>query len=301
MPLTLQIVSDQAEDLGSRARMVFGESGGTIGRTRMNDWVLPDTDRVVSAHHATISCVDGKYCLTDTSTNGVFVNDGVEPVGQGNRVSLTTGDQLTIGPYRITVDAGPTPEHAVGPARVVPEDATVVSTAAERGEVDPVAAFWQGVGVAARELSPDENAALMHQVGLVVRHAAGALMELLRGRAEFKSELRAPITVMRATGNNPLKFSATVDEALRWLLVERGAGYLPPVDSFLEGFDDIRAHESAAVAAMRSTLETATRRLEVAQAAGQGADSLYAALMEEFASAYQAEVDRLSTVGKDAS
>lgn len=299
MPLTLQVVSDHAEELGERARMVFGEAGGTIGRARGNDWVLGDPDRTISARHAAISFDGGQYYLTDTSTNGVFVNDGDAPVGQGNRLGLQTGDRLAIGPYEISVDTGLASTDAVSPERTGPEDRTIFSIAGGPGAVDPTAAFWQGVGVAPSEAPPEATAALMHQVGLAVRYAVAAMMELLRGRTEFKSELRAPVTVMRASGNNPLKFSATAEEALRWLLVEREAGYLALRESFREALEDIREHELAVTAAMHSAVEAISLRFDSAQASGQDADGLQAAFREEFARAYEGEVQHLATARKD--
>ena len=56
--------------------------GGTIGRSADNDWVLPDPQRYVSAHHARVHFRDGHFYLQDVSTNGVFVNDDTEPLAK---------------------------------------------------------------------------------------------------------------------------------------------------------------------------------------------------------------------------
>ena len=42
MALRLTVVSEQREALGSRASIVLGIAGGSIGRAHDNDWVLPD-------------------------------------------------------------------------------------------------------------------------------------------------------------------------------------------------------------------------------------------------------------------
>ena len=67
--------------------IVLGVGGGGIGRAHDNDWVLPDPLRYLSAHHARVQFRDGSYFLVDTSTNGVFVNDGTVPIGRRNHLS----------------------------------------------------------------------------------------------------------------------------------------------------------------------------------------------------------------------
>ena len=62
-------------------------------------------------------------------------------------------------------------------------------------------------------------------------------------------------TIVRPADNNPLKFSANVDDALHNLLVKRIAGYLGPVEAFADAFDDLRNHQLAMLAGMRVAFE----------------------------------------------
>ena len=103
MPLTLKIVSKQKHILGADSVRVFSVRGGSIGRAADNDWVLPDPDRFISGHHASIDYRDGTYYLRDTSTNGVFVNRADEPVGRGTPLRLYDGDELRMGDYLFRV------------------------------------------------------------------------------------------------------------------------------------------------------------------------------------------------------
>jgi type VI secretion system protein len=103
MPLRLTILSSQRTPLGSRGSVVFGVAGGTIGRGPDNDWVLPDPLRYLSAHHARVQFRHGAYYLFDTSTNGVFVNEGTVPLGRRNDYPLRSGDRLRLGDYDIGV------------------------------------------------------------------------------------------------------------------------------------------------------------------------------------------------------
>jgi len=63
------------------------------------------------------------------------------------------------------------------------------------------------------------------------------------------------VTTFKAAQNNPLKFSANVDDALHNLLVKRNAAYLGPVDSFEDAFDDVRNHQMAMLAGVRVAFE----------------------------------------------
>ena len=77
MALKLTIIERTARAARTRASIVFGVAGGSIGRAHDNDWVLPDPQRYLSAHHARVQFRRRQLIyLLDTSTNGVFVNGG---------------------------------------------------------------------------------------------------------------------------------------------------------------------------------------------------------------------------------
>jgi type VI secretion system protein len=101
--LRLRIVSDQRRTLAENSSAVFSVEGGTIGRSADNDWVLPDPSRYVSAHHARVQFREGHFYLQDVSTNGVYVNDDMEPLAKrgSSGYRLTNGDLLRMGEYRI--------------------------------------------------------------------------------------------------------------------------------------------------------------------------------------------------------
>jgi len=103
MTLRLRVVSDQRRSLADRSSAVFSVEGGTIGRSADNDWVLPDPLRYVSAHHARVQFREGHFYLQDVSTNGVYVNDDMEPLSKrgSSGYRLVNGDVLRIGEYHI--------------------------------------------------------------------------------------------------------------------------------------------------------------------------------------------------------
>jgi predicted component of type VI protein secretion system len=108
MPLQLKLVSEHADLVGDDSVREYHESGGTIGRSLQNDWILPDPDRFISGRHATIDFKGGIYYLADTSSNGVYVNNEMEPIGKGNPRRLFDGDRLRLGDFEIevSIDSG---------------------------------------------------------------------------------------------------------------------------------------------------------------------------------------------------
>src|SRR5213080_4328404 len=101
--LKLRIVSDQGRSLAERSSATFSVQGGTIGRSADNDWVLPDPLRYVSAHHARVQFREGHFYLQDVSTNGVYLNDDMQPLAKrgSSGYRLADGDLLRMGEYHI--------------------------------------------------------------------------------------------------------------------------------------------------------------------------------------------------------
>src|SRR3954463_3719628 len=103
MALRLRVISDHRHRMGDKSTFVFGVSGGSIGRSAENDWVLPDNMRYVSGRHARVVFHKGRYLLQDTSSNGTYVNDNDRPLGNQNPHELKSGDILRFGEYHVQV------------------------------------------------------------------------------------------------------------------------------------------------------------------------------------------------------
>ncbi len=127
MALRLTIISEQSTALGEAGSMLVDKDGARIGRASDNEWVLPDPNRYISAHHARITFKNGTYIVEDTSTNGLYLNDELEPVGRLGPQPLRAGDTLRMGPYHIRVrDSDST---AADASAIVPYGAPVPSDA----------------------------------------------------------------------------------------------------------------------------------------------------------------------------
>lgn len=75
-----------------------------LGRAESCDWILPDPERVVSSVHAELIRFGEDYLIRDLSTNGLFINRSVTPVGNGNEIKLNDNDIITFGEYEILVE-----------------------------------------------------------------------------------------------------------------------------------------------------------------------------------------------------
>lgn len=130
-----------------------------------------------------------------------------------------------------------------------------------RGTTDPVAAFMAGVGLPMEAIDNADHAALMHKMGLAFREAVSGMRELLELRAFLKSEFRIEHTLLRAKENNPLKFSANLDGTLAVLIGKRVTGFLDAPDAIRESLRDIKAHEVALIAGMKTVVADVLEQL----------------------------------------
>ena len=122
MPLVINIETNDPALGQNDARRVEVAQRLSIGRGPDNDLVLPDPQRHLSKTHCIIE-VGGQGCtVTDTSTNGVFLDDSQERLPRNVPVPLVEGHVLRFGGYQISIVAiAPTamPE-APRPSRVTP-------------------------------------------------------------------------------------------------------------------------------------------------------------------------------------
>ena len=121
-----------------------------------------------------------------------------------------------------------------------------------------------GAGLEGVAITPE----LSRAFGQIFRVVVEGVMDVLQARQRLKDEFRMGVTTFRHTDNNPLKFSANVEDALHNLLVKRNAAYLGPVDAFEDAFDDLRHHQMAMLAGMRAAFEAMVARVRTRPAAG---------------------------------
>ena len=101
MPLKLTITSFQRLSPDQETTKVLDRGSLSIGRAAQNDWILQDPERILSSRHCVIHYEDGGYFLTDTSTNGTFLNDSDQRIPRNQMVPLEDGDHFVLGEYEI--------------------------------------------------------------------------------------------------------------------------------------------------------------------------------------------------------
>ena len=112
------------------------------------------------------------------------------------------------------------------------------------------------------ELTP----AMMQRLGQLLLAAADGTVALLAARSTFKREMKAPVTLIGARENNPLKFAPDGRSAVRQLLAD------PPMRGFMRGPEamrdpcqDLLAHQVAYVAGVRAAMQGLIHRFDPAQ------------------------------------
>jgi type VI secretion system FHA domain protein len=121
--------------------------------------------------------------------------------------------------------------------------------------------FLRSAGVDPSRVPPETAAAL----GNIMRSVVQGLIEVLRARTEIKTEFRMPVTQVKVSENNPLKFAANADDAIGNLLGKRNPAYLPPKEAFEDAFNDVRFHQLAMLAGVRAGFDNLMGRFDPAQ------------------------------------
>ena len=119
-------------------------------------------------------------------------------------------------------------------------------------DAEEFATVLAGAGLDPANVTPE----VARDFGQILRVVVSGVMDVMRSRQQIKDEFRMRMTRFRSAENNPLKFSANVDDALHNLLVKRNPAYLAPVEAFEDAFADLRNHQIAMLAGMRVAFES---------------------------------------------
>jgi type VI secretion system FHA domain protein len=153
--------------------------------------------------------------------------------------------------------AAPAPK--LEPAARAPNAASPPPPVASTPSLD---AFFRAAGLQPQQLDDKQAEHVLQCLGHVMRELVLGVSENLHVRAEQKNVMRVPTTTIQPQSNNPLKFSATVEEALDSLLFRQSAQYLSAVDAVREAFADIKKHQQHVLSAMRTALVDYVGRLD---------------------------------------
>ena len=95
----------------------------------------------------------------------------------------------------------------------------------------------------------------LRDAGRLLRSAVEGALRLVAVRTSTKHELRAPVTVIQARDNNPLKFSPDATSALEVLLQPGVRGFLGGTAAMDDAMQDLVGHSIGTVAGMRAAID----------------------------------------------
>jgi type VI secretion system protein ImpI/type VI secretion system protein len=149
-----------------------------------------------------------------------------------------------------------------GPPAAAPPPQQAEPVPMGRAAPDPslAAAFLRGAGLSEATLANPEKT--FERLGQAMRSTVSGLRQTLMARASIKDEFRIEQTMIRPSGNNPLKFSLDDDDAMSTLLGLGRRGSMPPEEAIREAFEDLRLHELATVAAMQAAVRVLLAQLD---------------------------------------
>jgi type VI secretion system FHA domain protein len=157
-----------------------------------------------------------------------------------------------IAPLPIETPMEPAPAERLPPVRERPVETPVAPSAASSAGVVDFGDVLAGAGLDPASISPD----VAREFGQILRVVVAGVMDVMRSRQQIKDEFRMQGTRVRRIDNNPLKFSANVEDALHNLLMKRNRAYMSPVEAFEDAFADLRHHQIAMLAGMRTAFES---------------------------------------------
>lgn len=184
-----------------------------------------------------------------------LIPDDYDPLsGTGGHSTASKSSRAAADPSpKVPPPRGPEPPVAASqrpqPSRPVPApEPQVAQVDAPRRDIEgALAAVLAGAGLEGAVVTQE----LARQFGDILRIVVSGVMDVLQARQRIKDEFRMRMTTFKPRQNNPLKFSANVEDALHNLLVKRNPAYLEPVEAFEDAFDDIRNHQMAMLAGVR--------------------------------------------------
>jgi len=123
-------------------------------------------------------------------------------------------------------------------------------------EADLLLRIARAAGVDARAFAGRDAGAIADEIGAVLRLMAQNLTQMLASRSETKGLIRsANRTMIRSHENNPLKFTASPEEALSIMFGPPTRNYLNAQAAVERSFADLKAHQIQTFGAMQAALE----------------------------------------------
>ncbi len=118
----------------------------------------------------------------------------------------------------------------------------------------------RAMGLSVSDLDKNQINDINQMVGEMIRETVSGMMQVLTSRNSIKNEFRMNVTTIQPVENNPLKFSANVDDALENMFIKKGRSYKKPVEAIQDGFHGIAEHQVAILAGIRAAFDGVIER-----------------------------------------
>lgn len=277
------VLPDDKRYLSSRHALIDFQGGAYyLVDTSRNGVYINDSDTAVGRGHpqrlfdgdllrlgeysVAVEITGDETGIADDGMRDSVVRSELVPVDESMELQLVDENKLRAFDYNaLERHLKPTESE---PSSMVRSPASAPAPAATHGATAPqppsastaaLDVFCKAAGLKPGDLRGANPEETLQLAGVLTRELLTGLADLLQTRARMKDALRLPQTIIRPAQNNPLKFSASVADALRYLLGEPGDSYLPPDRAVQAAFQDVKNHQQAvfkaAVHAMRDLLE----------------------------------------------
>ncbi len=120
----------------------------------------------------------------------------------------------------------------------------------------------EAMGLSKWNLDDQKIMEISQIVGELVRETMMGLTQVLGFRKKIKEEFRINVTTIKPIENNPLKFSANIEDALENMFIKENKAYQKPVEAVREGFTGIAEHQVAVLAGIQAAFRGMIERFD---------------------------------------
>jgi len=120
----------------------------------------------------------------------------------------------------------------------------------------------EAMGLEKWNLNKQKMLQISQVVGVLVRETMEGMMQVLKFRKKIKEEFRINVTTIQPVENNPLKFSANIDDAMENMFIKENNAYKEPIEAVQEGFQGIAEHQIAVLAGIQAAFRGMIERFD---------------------------------------
>ncbi|MBI1422016.1 MAG: type VI secretion system-associated FHA domain protein TagH [Gammaproteobacteria bacterium] len=118
------------------------------------------------------------------------------------------------------------------------------------------------MGLDDSKLTEAKKAEISETVGILMRESIAGLMQALSFRKKIKEEFRINVTTIQPVENNPLKFSANIEDAMENMFMKNNKAYMNSIEAVKESFQGISEHQVAVLAGIQAAFRGMIERLD---------------------------------------